>query len=107
MLRLLACALALSACAAPSGGNLDPALSRHLATVEAGTMVDVLVGLAADAPQTAPEALADAGLEVRTAAGDVVIARGTGDAIERAAALPWVEHVALSQDRSPLTEPAR
>lgn len=107
MLRLLAFALALGACAAPAGAALDPALVRHLATVGPEAPVDVLVGLAEGAPARAAEALGDVGLEVRTVAGDVVIARGSGDAIRRAAALSWVERVALSQERPPLTEPAR
>ena len=107
VLRLLVCALALAACAAPAhDAGLDPALRRHLATVGPEVRVDVLLGLSEKAPPTAAAALAEVGLEVRTVAGDVVVARGTAVAIRRAAALPWVVRVARSQDRPPLTDPA-
>ena len=107
MLRLLVCALALAACAAPArDAALDPALRRHLATVGPEALVEVLVGLREKAPPTAAAALTEVGLEVRTVAGDVAIARGTAAAIRRAAALPDVVRVARSQDRPPLTAPA-
>ena len=122
MLRLLVCALALAACAAPAhDAGLDPALRRHLATVGPEALVEVLVGLREEAPPTAAAALTEVGLEVRTVAGDVAIARGTAAAIRRAAirraairraairraaALPDVVRIARSQDRPPLTAPA-
>lgn len=45
------------------------------------------------------EALAEAGLSLRTEAGDTASAEGTATAVRAAAALPFVESVQLSQRR--------
>ncbi len=84
---------------------MDADLRRHLATVDDDTPVEVLVGIGTLAPDEARRGLEAAGVEVRTVAGGVVVARGVRAAIERAAALPWVRQIDLSQERLPSTAP--
>lgn len=87
------------------GAPMDPALRQHLATVADDTPVDVFVGLGTHAPDAARRDLEAAGLEVRLVAGSVAVVRGVRAAVQRAAALPWVTSLELSQERPPLTEP--
>ena len=109
---LLVLAAALAACqpspaSVPAAMTPDPtatmdaALRQHLATVSDTAVVDVLVGTGAASPEDARRGLEAAGLDVRTLAGDVAVARGVRAAIVRAAGLPFVRRIDLSQDRSP------
>lgn len=104
-------ALALLAASAGCGSGrpapdatlpLDAALRTHLATVDADTPVDVLVGTGQAPPDEARGALEAAGLTVRALSGGVAAAQGVRAAVLRAAALPFVQRVELSQDRTPL-----
>lgn len=88
-----------------SGSVMDADLRRHLATVGADTRVDVLVGVGTLDPDEARRGLEAAGVEVRTIAGGVAVARGVRAAIERAAALPWVRQIDRSQERLPSPVP--
>ena len=80
--------------------TMDAALRQHLAAAPDTALVDVLVGTESASPEDARRGLEAAGLDVRTLAGSVAVARGVRAAIVRAAGLPFVRRIDLSQDRS-------
>ncbi len=105
-LTLALCLLAACAPTRPApAGHVDADLRAQFDEAGPDTAVDVLVELTPDAPADARARLEGMGLEVRSVAGRVVVARGSRGAVERAAALPWVASVSRSYERPPLTAP--
>ena len=100
--------LALAACGGPPTGSasgsdkLDLALRSALADRErtaSDEPLSVLLRLDAPPDDARRAALVDAGLDVGTEAGDVVVVSGPAEAVREAVRLPFVQSAELSQRR--------
>lgn len=99
---LLLLAVVLGACSGSADlTKLDAGLRTELDQMDDDAVVECLVGLAADAPDDAHTQLEDAGLQVRTVAGDVVTVNGTAEAVRRATRFAWVVRIEPSRVRMP------
>ena len=81
--------------------KLDAGLRTELDQMDGETEVECLIGLSTPSPADARDQLEDAGLQVRTVAGDVVTASGTAKAIHRATRFAWVVSIEPSRVRLP------
>ncbi|MEM6328340.1 MAG: hypothetical protein AAF791_14600 [Bacteroidota bacterium] len=104
-LALLAVVLLAAACSGPSPAmdKMDAPLRARLAAAAETDTLDVLLDIAPGTDAEAP--LRDAGLEVRSVAGTVVVVAGSPAALRRAAAFDWVRRMELSRERSRVSAP--
>ena len=81
--------------------KLDAALRQAL-RADSDTTLQVLIELDAELNEDKRTGLEAAALENLSGSNRIVTATGTPDAIRRAAALPYVRSLSLSQERPPL-----
>lgn len=87
----------------PASDRMDAPLRRHLAAISPDQPIDVLIGVGTADVDAVRRGLAAAGIDVRAVSGGVAVGRGVRAAVERAASLPFVGLIELSQTRPPTT----